>query len=119
MTGLQAGGITAPGLVGTVIACAFWTVLAAVLVHQWRCQMAMNERCRDCKRPADFRCEAREVGERRTISKAGVKQVVQPYLTFFLCADCCPKIVTGENPPRSVKALPHHRARLLEEQTAW
>lgn len=76
--------------------------------------MPMNERCRDCKAPAAYRCEAREVGERQKIKKGGIEQIVQPYLTFFVCEPCCRKVVASGDPPRRVTPLPHEKERLKE-----
>lgn len=104
-------------MVGTVLACLFWTAFAAGLVHEWRLSMPMNERCRDCGQPAAFRCEAREVAPRKVERVNGIDKVTHTYLEFFLCAPCCTKAVASETPPRSAKALPHHRRILRAAET--
>lgn len=102
-------------LIVNAVVAAFWTGLIVLFAYEWRNYMAgMNERCRDCNRPADFRCEARQVGERRKIKdpKTGEDKAIQPYLTFFTCADCTAEAVAGDDPPRKVVALPHHAAAI-------
>lgn len=99
-----------PFLVVAVMFAGPLLLVAAGLFTEWEDRMAMNERCRDCNRPADFRCESREVGERRKVTVGGQEKTIQPYLTFFLCAGCSAQAVAGDDPPRAVKALPHHQA---------
>ena len=68
----------------------------------------MNERCRDCKAPAAYRCETRDLGPR------DVSRGAQPYAAFFLCGPCTTKTVASDNPPRRVTPLPHEKDRLKE-----
>lgn len=73
-----------------------------------------TEPCR-CGQPADYVCESTKVGEART-GPDGV--TIQPYLRYFVCADCIRGEITGPTPPRRATPLPHEAARIRAEERA-
>lgn len=59
-----------------------------------------------CGRTADYECSTREIGERQQVQIKGVTQVVQPFVTRFLCEPCTKAAIVGQDPPPRGRGAP-------------